>query len=150
NSPVADDARWLGLLLSPAPRGPAWRGMGAIVYDVPPDPLGLVKSFAILGPFQDTGGGLERKEGPEAPGESFSDMQARYSWGVYEVAWRRTLPSSSTARGIPLDLYIHPRAESCTFLASKITFPAASGRVPPPASLLVHVAASGAVRLSWD
>jgi hypothetical protein len=151
NSPVADDARWLGLLLAPAPRGPAWRGMGAVLYDVPPDPLGLVKSFAILGPFQDTGGGLDRQEGPEAPGQSFSDMQARYSWGVYEVGWRRVLPSSSTARGIPLDLYIHPRAESCTLLASKITFPAASpGKPPPPASLLVHVAASGSVRLSWD
>jgi hypothetical protein len=49
-----------------------------------------------------------------------------------------------TPRGLPLDLYVHPRSESCTYLASRVTFPAGS------APVLVHVAAAGAVRLMWD
>ena len=144
SSPVADDARWLGLRLAPAPRAAIWPGARAVAYDVPADATGLVKSWAILGPFQDNGTGLMRAEGPEAPGESWSNTHARFAWGVYDVAWRRTLPASSTARGVPLDLYIHPRAESCTYLASRVTVPAA--RAP----FLVHVAAAGAVRLIWD
>jgi len=144
SSPFADDARWLGYRLAPSPKGSAWPGARAVTYDAPADATGLVKSWAILGPFQDNGTGLRRAEGPEAPGESWSNTHARFAWGVYDVAWRRTLPASSTARGVPLDLYIHPRAESCTYLASRVTVPAA--RRP----FLVHVAAAGAVRLIWD
>jgi hypothetical protein len=143
-SPLADDARWLGYRLAPSPKGAAWPGSRAVAYDAPPDATGLVKSWAILGPFQDNGTGLRRAEGPEAPGESWSNTHARFAWGVYDVAWRRALPASSTARGVPLDLYIHPRAESCTYLASRVTVPAA------PAPFLVHVAAAGAVRVIWD
>jgi len=84
-----------------------------------------------------------RREGPEAPGQSWSDASARYSWGVYDVSWRRALPGSSTPRGLPLDLYIHPRSESCTYLGSKV-------RLDAPGPVVVHVAASGAVRLVWD
>ena len=144
SSPLADDARWLGYRLAPVPKGPVWPGARAVAYDVSPDATGLVKSWAILGPFQDNGAGLMRREGPEAPGESWSNPHARFAWGVYDVAWRRTLPASSTARGVPLDLYIHPRAESCTYLATRVAVPAAH----PP--FLVHVAAAGAVRLIWD
>ena len=96
----------------------------------------MVKSYAILGPFQDTGGGVMRHEGPEAAGERWNDTHARFSWGVYDVAWRRVLPSSATPRGVPLDLYIHPRAESCTYLASRVTVPSAR-------PILVHVGEKG-------
>ena len=144
SSPLADDARWLGLRLAPSPKGSIWPGSRAVVYDAPADATGLVKSWAILGPFQDNGAGLMRREGPEAPGESWSNTRSRFAWGVYDVAWRRTLPASSTARGVPLDLYIHPRAESCTYLASRVTVPAAHR------PFLVHVAAAGSVRLIWD
>jgi hypothetical protein len=157
NGPVADEAKWLMLWLSPEPGGGPWPGAAAVKYDAPADPNGLVKAFAILGPFQDTGGGLMRREGPEAEGQSFSDTQARYSWGVFDVSWRRALPASSTARGVPLDLYIHPRSESCSYLASKVTIPAApsaggaaSGADKGVRPVIAHVAAAGAVRLIWD
>jgi transglutaminase-like putative cysteine protease len=143
-SPLADDARWLRLRLLPSPAGRPWPGLRAVAYDAPPDADGLVKSLAILGPFQDTGGGLMRREGPEAPGQSWADPAGRYAWGVYDVAWRRVLPASATARGVPLDLYVHPRNESCTYLGSKVTVPA--GTRP----MLVHLASTGAVRLLWD
>jgi hypothetical protein len=142
-SPLADDARWLRLALLPGSTPAPWPGVAVVGYEAPVDPDGLVKGFSILGPFQDTGGGIARREGPEAPGQSFTDMGASYSWGAYEVAWRRVLPAASTARGVPLDLYVHPRAESCTYLASKVSVPAAR-------PLVLHVAATGAVRLVWD
>ncbi|HZF54559.1 MAG TPA: transglutaminase domain-containing protein [Polyangiaceae bacterium] len=148
NSAFADDARMLFLALNPEPVGAPWPGAQAISYDAPADPNGMVKAWSILGPFQDTGGGLDRREGPEAPGQSFSDTAARYAWGVYDVAWRRVLPTSSTARGVPLDLYIHPRQESCSYLASKVAIPESQGKGSRP--ILVHVAATGAVRLIWD
>ena len=147
NSPsaLADEARWLRQKLLPAHAGPVWRGFAEATKDAPPDAGGLVKNLAILGPFQDTGGGgLMRRDGPEAPGDSWSNMDARYAWGAFDVAWRRVLPSSVTARGVPLDLYIHPRSESCTILASKITVPQG------PKPMTVRVASSGAVRLVWD
>ncbi len=142
-SPLADDARWLDLRLTPIASAGIWPGIGNVAYDAPPDPNGLVKSLAILGPFQDTGGGLMRLEGPEAPGERWNDTRARYAWGVYDVAWRRVLPASVTARGVPLDLYISPRSESCTILASRVTLPATR-------PVVLHVAAAGAVRVIWD
>ena len=145
SSPVADDARWLALRATPSPAGAAWPGAAAVKYDGPADASGLVRSFAILGPFQDTGGGLTKREGPEAPGQSFGDMGARYAWGVYDVAWRRVLPAASTARGVPLDLYISPRNEACTYLASRVTLGTGGAR-----PVLVHLAASGAARLTWD
>ncbi|WP_437982528.1 transglutaminase domain-containing protein [Sorangium sp. So ce117] len=147
SSPLADEARWLAASLAPEPPAATWPGARAVSYDAPPDPSGLVKAFAVLGPFQDnSGGGLALREGPEAEGQRFSDMSARYAWGVYDVAWRRVLPAASTARGVPLDLYIHPRTETCTYLASRVTVPAALDRKP----MLAHVAATGAVRLLWD
>ena len=143
-SPFADDARWLSARLQPDPKPAVWPGARLFSYDVPASTNGLVTGLAILGPFRDTGGGLDRREGPEAPGESFSDMGARYSWGVYEVAWRRAIPASATARGVPLDLYVHPRSESCTYVASKVSFPAGTKKA------LLFGAASGTVRLIWD
>ncbi len=153
-SPVAGDARALASWLTPSPAGPSWAGSKVISYDVGPDGGGLVRSMAILGPFQDKGEGIRDKDGPEAPGQRFNDTTARYAWGVYDVAWRRILPQSSTWRGVPLDLYVHPRAESCTYLASKVVFPAPpvpKGQKPAaPKPVVVHVASTGKVRLLWD
>lgn len=143
-SPLADDARWLSARLQPDPKPAVWPGARVFSYHVPPSSNGLVTGLAILGPFRDTGGGLDRREGPEAPGESFTDMGARYSWGVYEVAWRKAIPASVTARGVPLDLYIHPRSESCTYVASKVSFPAGTKKAR------LYGAASGTLRLIWD
>ena len=144
SSPLADDARWLSARLKPDPKPAPWPGARVFSYDVPANADGLVTALAVLGPFQDMGGGLERREGPEAPGDSFTAMESRYSWGVYEVAWRQAIPASVTARGLPLDLYIHPRNESCTYVASKVSFPAGTSDVK------LFAAASGTVRVIWD
>jgi transglutaminase-like putative cysteine protease/Flp pilus assembly protein TadD len=142
---VADDARWLARVLATPPTPKPWRGLTVELRDAPPDRQGLVENLAILGPFQDTGGGLERLEGPEAPGQRWADADADHSWGAFEVRWRRALPATATARGLPLDLYVAPRAESCTYLASKITVPA--GHRGP---IAVHVASTGSIRLVFD
>lgn len=144
-SPIAEDARWLARLVAVTPAPKPWGGMGAQQRDQPADRQGLIENLAILGPFQDTGGGLARPDGPEAPGGRWADRSAEFSWGAYEVRWRRVLPATATARGLPLDLYVAPRAESCTYLASKVTVPA-EHRGP----VVVHVASTGAVRLLWD
>jgi len=104
NLAISDDARMLSLLMSPLPFGAAWDGWAKATFDTPPSRNGLVQGFAILGPFQDTGGGLQRHEGPEADKQSFADGAADYSWGVYKVGWRRVLPQTVTAEGLPLDL----------------------------------------------
>ncbi|HEY4118025.1 MAG TPA: hypothetical protein VGM56_09225, partial [Byssovorax sp.] len=146
SSPIADEARWVAMRHAPDPMPKtSWPGAASRAnVEAPPDADGLVKAFAILGPFQDTGGGLMRREGPEAEGQSWSDASARYAWGAFDVAWRRALPDSSTSRGLPLDLYISPRGESCTYVASRVELPAS------PKAVVVHVGASGQVRLIWD
>jgi hypothetical protein len=145
SSPLGDDALWLSLRLSPDPGARPWPGMAAASFDAAPAADGLVKAFAIVGPFQDTAGdGVTRHEGPEAPGHSFADMSAHYAWGVYDVPVRRALPSSASARGVPLDLYVFPRSETCTYLASRVTVP--EGQRP----FVIRVASTGAVRLIWD
>lgn len=144
-SPIADDARWLARLIAVTPAPRPWAGMGAELRDLPADRQGQIENLAILGPFQDTGGGLARPEGPEAPGGRWADRSAEFSWGAYEVRWRRALPATATARGLPLDLYVAPRAESCTYVASKVTVP-----VEHRGPVVVHVASTGAVRLLWD
>ncbi|MFO0676747.1 MAG: transglutaminase family protein [Polyangiaceae bacterium] len=109
--------------------------------------LGLVQDLAILGPFRDTGGGLDRKEGPEATARGFADTRARHSWGTIDVAWRIAPPSFAGPDGLPLDLFIHPRRESCTYLATVVTPDGAPGS---KASFGVHVAASGQLRVAFD
>ena len=105
--------------------------------------LGVVDALAILGPFRDTGGGLEAHDGPEAPGASFRDARATYSWGAYEVGWRTVPRPFATADGVPLDLFIHPRKESCSWVASRVTFDADQ-------PIVVRVASTGQVRLVFD
>jgi hypothetical protein len=106
---------------------------------------GIVTDVALLGPFRDTGGGLDKKEGPEEKknAASFVDPKATYSWGTVEVAWRPVPPTFAQARGIPLDLFVHPRKESCSFVASKITLDAKR-------SIIVRLSATGTARLVFD
>ena len=103
--------------------------------------LGVVDAVAILGPFRDTGGGLDARDGPES-GAAF-DGSARYSWGSYEVSWREVPRPFAGARGVPLDLFVFPRKESCTWLATRLT-------LGGPQPLTVRVAATGQVRLVFD
>ena len=104
--------------------------------------LGIITELAILGPFRDTGGGLVAKEGPEEKGHSFGDMRARYSWGTIDVPWRTVPANYATARGVPLDLFIHPRKESCTIAATRVSL---DGK-----PIVVRLAATGQVRLMFD
>lgn len=105
--------------------------------------LGVIDSLAILGPFRDTGGGLDAHDGPEGAGASFSDLRASYSWGSYEVTWRAVPRTFAPAEGVPLDLFVFPRKESCSWLATKLTV----GSTQP---LVVRLAATGQVRLVFD
>jgi transglutaminase-like putative cysteine protease len=105
--------------------------------------LGLITDVAALGPFRDTGGGLRAKDGPEAPGASFSDVRAHYSWGSVEVSWRALPRGYVGAAGAPLDLFISPRSESCTWVASRVA-------LPQPQKLVVRLASAGQARLVFD
>ncbi len=109
--------------------------------------LGVLSDVAVLGPFRDTGGGLDAREGPEAkaadPAAAFADPKRSYSWGTVEVTWRPAPETFAEARGFPLDLFVHPRRESCTIVASKL-------RLDARRSLVVRLAASGQARLVFD
>jgi len=106
---------------------------------------GILTNVAVLGPFRDTGGGLDAHDGPESKKglAAFADRKTLYSWGTVEVSWRPIPDTFAQARGVPLDLFVHPRKESCTWIASKITLDA-------PTSLVVRLAAAGTARLTFD
>jgi hypothetical protein len=105
--------------------------------------LGVIDALAVLGPFRDTGGGLDAHEGPEATPGAFADLHARYSWGSYEVAWRAIPRAFAGAAGVPLDVFVFPRKESCTWIATKLV-------VPSEQKLVVRLAATGQARLVFD
>lgn len=127
-SALKTQAAWLAASLDPVPTRAA--------------PKGLVGHFRLLGPLQDTGGRLPQKDIEEGQPAAWGDKSTNLSWGVYDIRWRPVV-GPLTARGVPLDVYIHPRKESCTYLASRVEL-ADGGPV------VVHVAASGTVRLIWD
>src|SRR5262249_51689557 len=106
---------------------------------------GILTDVSVLGPFRDTGGGLDAHDGPEAKktAAAFGDPHESYSWGTVEVQWRPVPSTFAQARGVPLDLFVHPRKESCSFVASKITLDA---KTP----IIVRFAAAGSVRLMFD
>jgi hypothetical protein len=106
--------------------------------------LGIVTAQSILGPFRDTGGGLDAHDGPEARQAAgpFSPT-ARYSWGTVEVAWREVPRGFAQASGTPLDLFVSPRKESCAWVATHLAF---AGKQ----SVTVHAASTGQVRLVFD
>ncbi|MDB4943447.1 MAG: Transglutaminase-like enzyme putative cysteine protease [Labilithrix sp.] len=107
--------------------------------------LGIVTDLSVLGPFRDTGGGLEAHDGPEQAksAAAFGDPRTFYSWGTVEVAWRAVPPTFAQGHGVPLDMFVHPRKESCTFVASKIKLDAAR-------PIVVRLAAAGTARLMFD
>ncbi len=105
--------------------------------------LGVVTTQSILGPFRDTGGGLDAHDGPEGkPGPPFSPT-ARYSWGTVEVAWREVPRGFAQASGTPLDLFVFPRKESCAWVATHLSFASKQ-------SVNVYAASTGQVRLVFD
>lgn len=106
---------------------------------------GILTEVSVLGPFRDTGGGLDAHDGPEAQksAAAFVDPRASYAWGTVAVAWLPVPVAFAQARGVPLDLFVHPRKESCTWVASKITLDAKT-------SLVVRLAAAGTARLVFD
>jgi transglutaminase-like putative cysteine protease len=104
--------------------------------------LGVVEGLSVLGPFRDTGGGLDAHDGPEGERRPF-DAGGRYAWGSYDVAWREIPRSFAQASGTALDVFIFPRKESCTWVASALN-------VANAAPLVVHLASTGQVRLVFD
>jgi tetratricopeptide (TPR) repeat protein len=104
--------------------------------------LGVVDVQQILGPFRDTGSGLDARDGPERERVVF-DPDAHYAWGSYEVAWRDVPPGFSSARGVPLDVFVFPRNESCSWVATRLT-------VDRRQTLTVSVAATGQLRVIFD
>lgn len=105
--------------------------------------LGVATNVAILGPFRDTGGGLRAPLGPEASGAHFADGKADYSWGSYVVRWRAVPPRFAGAAGAPLDVFVHPRRESCSFVATRVS-------IDKPGPLVVRLATSGQAALFFD
>jgi hypothetical protein len=103
--------------------------------------LGVVDALAILGPFRDTGGGLDAHDGPEAG--DFGVLGASYSWGTVEVRWRAIPRPFATAEGAPLDVFVAPRKESCSWLATKLS-------VAADQTIDVRLAATGQARLMFD
>jgi hypothetical protein len=104
--------------------------------------LGVVEELSVLGPFRDTGGGLDAHEGPEAERRPF-DPSGRYAWGSYDVAWRDIPRSFAQASGTALDVFVFPRKESCTWIASVL-------RVVKATPLVLHAASTGQIRLVFD
>ncbi len=105
--------------------------------------LGIVTHVAVLGPFRDTGGGLARKDGPEGKAATAFDPREDDSWGTVQVGWREVPETYAQARGIPLDVFIEPRRESCTYLGSHIELAKAG-------PIVVHLGATGSARLMFD
>jgi hypothetical protein len=101
--------------------------------------MGLISSFTLLGPFRDTGKGLDRMDGPEADLPAYADASKRYDWGTTHVRPREVF---GTAAGFAVGTHISPRTETCSLLAS--TFEADAG------ALVFHVASAGALRFRVD
>jgi hypothetical protein len=104
--------------------------------------LGLVEAVSVLGPFRDTGGGFEAHDGPEGDAAPF-DTSARYSWGSYDVAWREVPRAFAQATGVPLDVFVFPRKESCSWVATALE----SAKAQP---VVLRAASAGQVRLVLD
>jgi len=107
--------------------------------------IGIVPYVSLLGPLRDAGGGLDAREGPEATGslDQFGNPDRSYAWGSVDASWRRVPAHFAQARGIPLNLFVHPRRESCTYVASKLSF-------GEKRTVVLRVASTGSVRLTFD
>lgn len=105
--------------------------------------LGIVTDLAMLGPFRDAGGGFASPLGPEGPGRSFTDLKADYSWGSFQVRWRKAPPRYASAAGLPLAVFMTPRNESCSFVAASLM-------LERPGPFVVRLAAAGQAALFVD
>jgi len=105
--------------------------------------LGVLTHVALLGPFRDTGGGLQRREGPEKTGATAFDPREDDSWGTVQVGWREVPESYAQAAGIPLDVFVEPRRESCSYVGSRVVL----AKSEP---IVLHAASTGQVRLMFD
>jgi hypothetical protein len=101
--------------------------------------LGIVVQWSVVGPFRDTGKGLDRLDGPEANIADYSNRSKRYDWGTNWVFAREV---SASAEGFDLDARIAPRAETCSLLATEFD---SAAQV-----LGVRIASSGQVRARID
>lgn len=137
--PVPEQARWLSRSLAPEAPPSDGDALGMSVSGATVD--GVLRTLSVFGPFEDTGGGIGKHEGIEVAGFDYRTADA--SWGAIAVRPIRSVVSSVTARGLPLELYIHPRAESCSYLSSAVA-------VPKARRLVLHVATTGGFRLQWD
>jgi hypothetical protein len=142
--PMGHEARMLSFALAPPAFGAAWSGWANAGFEARPQSTGVVSALAVLGPFRDNGGGLERLEGPESEGSSYADASADHSWAPIKCAGgvrssRRREPrvcrSTSTSRLAPRAVPISPLG---------VSFPKGPERV------VARVASSGAVRLVFD
>ena len=104
--------------------------------------LGVLTHLSVVGPFRDTGGGLTRKEGPEA-GDPYMSAKGDYSWGTVAVNWREMPESYAPASGVPLDVFVAPRKESCSYVATRV-------ELDKPTTFIVRLAATGSARLVID
>ncbi len=102
---------------------------------------GVLTNLALIGPFRDTGGGLDAKDGPEGA-QTWGDPSATFSWGTVDVRWK-AIPPNSVRASLPLDLFVHPRKESCSIVATTVT-------IDSPKPIVVRLAASGQARLLFD
>lgn len=106
-----------------------------------PDPS-VAREVALLGPFQDTGGELTHAQPAENNGFVWSEKDD-YSWGSVQNRWRVVPREFVRAQGVPLDAFVHPRAESCSYVVSFIVLDA-------PRSFHVRAAGTGGIRLFVD
>jgi len=119
---VRDQARWIAASMAPRSRP-----------DLPP---GLLRTWEVAGPFDAQSGGLAAREGPE-------NGAGTWDRGALQVRPRIVPPGAVGARGVPLDLMIHPRVESCTYLGSQVD-------LTQPRVFTVWMASSGSLRAAWD
>ncbi len=124
---VGDAARYAAASIDPV-----------LAHGAPP---GLVTRVSVLGPFHDPSGRVRERDLDEADPKAWADAARSHRWGVFDVRWRPVL-DGVTARGVPLDLYLHPRKESCSYVASRVTTDAGP--------VVISAAATGAVRVIWD
>ena len=145
SSPLADDARWLAPPPPPAPAvAPLARRRRRRLRRAPRRRRASCKSLAILGPFQDTGGGLMRREGPEAAGRALERregalrvgrLRRRVAPGAARVGHGRAASrSTSTSTRAPRAAPTSPPASPCP-------------RRSPPIVVHVGVDRRGAPRL---
>ena len=110
----------------------------------PRTPTGWCESLAILGPFQDTGGGLMRLEGPEAAGRAVE----RHARPLRVGRLRRRLAARPPRLGHGPRRPARPLHPPSLRELHLPRLPRHRARRAP--AVVLHVGASGAVRVIWD